>query len=76
LTTVAGFPSRVLKTHVLAETSPASAQPAVAVDDGRLVARCGGGGTLAVDALEIDGAPVDAGLVAARFGRAPVPLGP
>jgi methionyl-tRNA formyltransferase len=76
LTTVAGIPSRVLKTRVLAETSPASARPSVAVDEGRLIARCGGGGTLAVDALEIDGAPVDAGLVAARFGQAPVPLGP
>jgi len=76
LTTVAGVPSRVLKTRVLAKASPASALPAVSIDDGRLVAHCGGGGTLAVDALEIDGAPVDAGLVVARFGRVPVQLGP
>jgi methionyl-tRNA formyltransferase len=75
LTTVAGVPARVLKTRVLAETSPTSTLPEVSIDDGRLVAHCGGGGTLALDALEIAGSPVDAGLVVARFGRVPVQLG-
>jgi methionyl-tRNA formyltransferase len=76
LTTVAGVPARVLRTRVLAETSPTSARPEVSIDDDRLVAHCGGGGTLALDALEIAGSPVDASLVVARFGRVPVQLGP
>ena len=75
LTLVAGLPTRVLETRVVAPASPASAEPAMSIDDGRLIAHCGGGGTLRLDALEIDGAPFDASLVAARFGRAPVRLG-
>ena len=42
---------------------------------GRIVAHCGGGGTLQVLALELDGAATSASTLASRFGPAPVPLG-
>jgi hypothetical protein len=42
--------------------------------DGRLFARCGGGGTLAVLALEIAGAPCGAQAFVDRFGTQPVVL--
>jgi hypothetical protein len=40
-----------------------------------LVAHCGGGGTLSIDALEIDGRAVSPVVFRERFGTAPVPLG-
>ena len=40
-----------------------------------LVAICGGGGTLRIDALEIDGEPCTPAMLRARFGDAPLPLG-
>jgi len=49
--------------------------PALTVRDGQLYAHCGGGGTLRVLLLEIDGDPSDARDVAVRFGGAPAPLG-
>ena len=72
-TTLRGRPARVLATRV-ADPSTAPATPALAVIDDRIVARCGGGGTLALYSLEIDGAPVDARGFAARFGHGPVSL--
>jgi hypothetical protein len=54
--------------------SAPGAAPALAVADGRIVATCGGGGTLAVRTLELDGTVVDAVRFLARFGAGPVPL--
>jgi hypothetical protein len=45
------------------------------VENGRLIARCGGGGTLAILKLELDGAEVSATDFAATHGATGVPLG-
>ena len=71
-TSIGGVPSRVLKARVLDAQAPAAA-PALSAGD-RLIARCGGGGTLAIDVLEVDGriaTPMD---VRQRFGAVDVPL--
>src|SRR6266508_3379697 len=73
-TTVAGVPARMLRTRVIDRTRHATLAPTIEASGGRLFARCGGGGTLEVLALEIDGAPVDASGLAAHFGAAPVAL--
>ena len=49
--TSAGVPARVLRTRVLDPATPPAPTPTLEVRDGRLVARCGGGGTLRVLAL-------------------------
>ena len=73
-TTVAGVPARMLRTRVIDRTRHATLAPTIEASGGRLFARCGGGGTLEVLALEIDGAPVDASGLVARLGAAPVAL--
>lgn len=73
-TRIAGHPARVLRTRVLSADGPPGA-PALAVQSGRIVARCGGGGTLVVAALEVDGDAVDAEGLAARLGPGPYALG-
>jgi hypothetical protein len=45
------------------------------VTNGRLVARCGGGGALAILELEVDGAGVSARDFAATHGAAYGPIG-
>ena len=74
-TTLDGVPARVLRTRVVdGFTAPAS--PAVVeIRDDRLLARCGGGGTLAVLALEVAGIACSAASLLTRFGKAPVTLG-
>ena len=52
-----GRPARILRTRVIDAAAPRGS-PLLAFERGGLVAHCGGGGTLAVLALEIDGAPV------------------
>jgi methionyl-tRNA formyltransferase len=74
LATLAGMPARVLETRVLDDGAPA-ASPAVWVHHGRIQARCGGGGTLWLRALEVDGRACDAQAFVARFGDGPVPAG-
>jgi len=75
LTTVAGIAARVLRTRVADSTTRPTLTPTLEARDGALFAHCGGGGTLAVLALEIDGVAVDAPDFALRFGKAPVSLG-
>jgi methionyl-tRNA formyltransferase len=65
-TLVAGTPARVLRTRAL-DASRGEA-PGLTVEGDRLVACCGGGGTLDVLALEIDGALVDPAGFERRFG--------
>lgn len=74
-TVVGGMRARVLRARVVDAATPPTLAPTLVSRDGRLFAHCGGGGTLAVLALEIAGAPADAKALAARFGPAPVPLG-
>jgi methionyl-tRNA formyltransferase len=74
LTTVAGRPARVLATRVAdAQAAPAAAR--LYMRDARIYAACGGGGTLAVRALEIDGSMMDGAALLARYGDAPLALG-
>ncbi len=60
LTTIQGSPARLLRTRVLDPFAPATGAPAIAVEDGLLCVRCGGGGILQVLELEIDGMPISA----------------
>jgi len=80
-TTVGGDAARVLRTRVLdADTPPAA--PHFSIEnqaereraDAILVAHCGGGGTLRIDDLEIDGCKASAATVRSRFGAASLPL--
>ena len=73
-TCVAGAPARILRTRL--RNAHAPAHTATLVTDGAaLVAHCGGGGTLEIVELEIDGVLVTTTLLRERFGDAPVPLG-
>jgi methionyl-tRNA formyltransferase len=74
-TAIGGVPARVLRTRILDRSGGGASPPSLVVRDGRIVAQCGGGGTLAVDELELAGEPAGAGALAARFGTAPIPLG-
>ena len=72
-TTVASAPARILSTRVAAAATPRG--PALLrVRDGVIHADCGGGGRLSVRSLEVDGQPLDAAGLVARFGPAPLPL--
>ena len=53
-TTIAGRPARILRTRVLDAAGPAQ-PPSLEVSEGRCVAHCGGGGTLALLNIEVDG---------------------
>ena len=74
-TAVGGVAARVLRSRLLDAATPPTLTPTLAAGDGRLLAHCGGGGTLQVLALEVDGAAMGAAALASRFGPAPVPLG-
>jgi methionyl-tRNA formyltransferase len=73
-TTLGRSPALILRTRVLAAAPPTPA-PAISVRDGRIVAHCGGGGTLDVLSLEIDGAPATPAVLAARLGAEAMHLG-
>jgi len=74
-TAVGGVPARILRTRVADAGAAGTPAPALEVDDGCLIARCGGGGALNVLSLEVDGTIVAPSNVSARFGTAPVRLG-
>jgi methionyl-tRNA formyltransferase len=71
-TTLSGKPARILRTRVLDASAPRT--PSLGAEDGRLVARCGGGGTLAVLELEIDGVRVAPETFATAIGSESMPL--
>ena len=88
-TRVAGAPARILRTRMLDPVVRAGAPALVArandclpapgtagsdVASAMLVARCGGGGTLRIDTLEIDGRIHSAAMLAERYGNADLPL--
>ncbi len=75
-TGVGGIAARVLRTRVLDAFAPPTLTPTLEVTGERIVAHCGGGGTLQVLRLEIDGVAADAAAVRARFGRSPALLAP
>jgi methionyl-tRNA formyltransferase len=72
-TTIAGRPARVLRSRVLDLAAKPPSHAFLTVEDDRIVARCGGGGVLAVLELEIDGTCVAPAQLAARIGA--IPLG-
>lgn len=74
-TTVGGVAARILRTRVRDRAEPPTLTPTLAARDGRIVAHCGGGGTIDVLALEVDGQPLGAAELVTRFGRAPALLG-
>jgi methionyl-tRNA formyltransferase len=74
-TTLDGVPARVLSTRVLDASAGPAGCPVIEAHDDGLHARCGGGGTLAVLALEVAGMPCNARSLLARFGEGPVVLG-
>ena len=74
-TSVGGHRARVLRTRIVDATAAPTLAPSLSLHDGTLIAHCGGGGRLAILALEIDGQAVDAAQFAQRFGAAPVALG-
>jgi methionyl-tRNA formyltransferase len=73
-TTLDGKSARILRTRVLEATSAATSAPSLRVERGRIVASCGGGGTLLVLALEVDGALVAADALSGAFGTTALPL--
>jgi methionyl-tRNA formyltransferase len=72
-TTLEGVAARVLRTRVLDAASPPG-PPVIEARDDCILARCGGGGTLSVLALEIAGDPCSAQAIRGRFGSEPVAL--
>jgi methionyl-tRNA formyltransferase len=75
-TTLQGERARVLRTRVVDATSAPTLTPTLEARDGRLLAHCGGGGTLQVLALELEGAMVTPAHLAGRFGTVPMLLSP
>jgi methionyl-tRNA formyltransferase len=73
-TTVVGAPARVLRTRVIDRDAAPTLAPTIEASRGQLLARCGGGGTLAVLVLEVEGVAIDADALVARFGPAPLLL--
>jgi methionyl-tRNA formyltransferase len=67
-TTLGGRHARILRTRVLDARAPTTLAPSLGVEGGRFVARCGGGGTLDVLELEVDGEPTTPGAFATRLG--------
>ena len=72
-TTVGGRAARILRTRVLGDAG-APAAPVLALTGNMLVAQCGGGGRLLVQALEIEGRPVAPQDILARLGATSFPL--
>jgi len=73
-TRVAGVPARVLRSR-LRDVNARAETPVLVVDGTALVARCGGGGTLEIVELEIDGERVTPMRLREKFGDGPVALG-
>ena len=74
-TTVAGQPARILRTRLIAANAIRIPEPLLELADGRLIARCAGGGVLQVLALEVAGELVIPGSLAERLGPGPWRLG-
>ena len=66
-TNIAGRPARVLASRVL-DQGHERQTPRLDWSGEVLRARCGGGGTLAIRALEVDGVPIDRATFIRRFG--------
>jgi methionyl-tRNA formyltransferase len=65
-TMVAGKPARILRSRVLDAAAKPLDGAFLSVEDNHIVARCGGGGVLAVLELEVDGARIAPSELAAQ----------
>lgn len=74
-TTVAGQPARILRTRLIEANAIRIPEPLLELADGRLIARCAGGGALQVFALEVAGEPVIPATLVERLGPGPWRLG-
>ncbi len=74
-TTLAGKPTRILRTRVLDSAAKAPAAASLGVEGNRILAHCGGGGVLTVLELEVEGARVEPEAFAARVGSSTVAPG-
>ena len=74
-TRLRGRPARLLRSRVRDPLAAATDAPCLTVDQGEMVAHCGGGGTLTLRALEVDGVAVSATTLAYVCGGVPIPLG-
>jgi methionyl-tRNA formyltransferase len=74
-TTVAGQPARILRTRLIEANAIRIPEPLLELADGRLIARCAGGGALQVFALEVAGEPVIPVTLVERLGPGPWRLG-
>jgi methionyl-tRNA formyltransferase len=73
-TRVRGRPARLLRSRIRDPLAAATGTPSLRVEQGEIVAHCGGGGTLSIAALEIDGAAVTAATLAELCAGQPIPL--
>jgi methionyl-tRNA formyltransferase len=83
-TSLEGVPARILRTRLLDASAAAEAPTLSVARDPRavpggeagevLVAQCGGGGTLRIDDLEIDGCRASAATLVGRFGKSMLAL--
>jgi methionyl-tRNA formyltransferase len=73
-TRLRGRPARLLRSRVRDPLAAATGTPSLTIDQGEMVAHCGGGGTLAMRALEVDGVAVSAATLAHFCGSVPIPL--
>ena len=73
-TTVGGRPARILRTRVL-EAAGRRAIPILKLDDQALIAECGGGGRLLVQALEVEGRMIAPQEALAQLGSDSLSLG-
>ena len=74
-TRLRGRPVRILRTRVRDTIAPPTSRPSLNVEGGEILAHCGGGGTLSIRALEIDGVEVSAASLGTVCGGLPVLLG-
>jgi methionyl-tRNA formyltransferase len=75
-TTIAGKPARLLRTRLLDAGARVRGAPSLRADGDRIVAACGGGGTLAVLELEVEGVPIGPRAFAELARSQPVTPGP
>jgi methionyl-tRNA formyltransferase len=65
-TAIGGVAARILRTRIVDAASAPTGTAALEIRDGRITVRCGGGGTLAIESIELDGATIDAARLIAR----------
>jgi methionyl-tRNA formyltransferase len=68
-------PARILSTRVIDPAAAPTSAPSLAVESDRIVAHCSGGGTLAILALELEGARIGPEAIASRLGAGAIALG-